>query len=264
MPEMVHRKETSSVPIFRFSEGDLALITKRHSVIAPLIDRPRYAALWSQHGQSVMCMVDYLAVSHGIGRRTIRNWWSLYNDAGLHGLVRKRRSDRGRPRVFNQASLDFLLAAAVHRQGDRPRRLSVAAIRCGYVSERAWRRANAESFLGAFEKSKYSRFINGAGRLSSQAQFPRTPSEETFRVWLSRPDLREVVLALGRNLCEKLRPAHETIRAVGAARALTERELAATQLKFLGCGTGGVTSSNSHLHNVVKIGTTSAKHLHKF
>jgi hypothetical protein len=198
----MHRKETCCIPIFRFSEDDLAVITKRYSVITSLINRRKYALLWSQHGQSTMRVIDYLAVSFGVGRRTIRNWWALYNDAGLRGLVRKRRSDRGSSRVFNQASLDFLLAAAVHRDGDRARRLSVAAIRHAYTVEGDWRRVNASRPLGAFEKSKYSRFINGAGRLSSQAQFPRTPSEESFRLWLSRPDLREVLLALGCNLCE--------------------------------------------------------------
>ena len=44
-----------------------------------------------------------IARQHSLSRRTLRRWIQRYNTRGLVGLVRRRRTDRGRPRRLSPA-----------------------------------------------------------------------------------------------------------------------------------------------------------------
>lgn len=56
-----------------------------------------------------------------ISVRTLRRWWNRLRDEGVEGTFRRRRSDRGRPRVATQA----LLERAVQLKKEQPRRSHV-------------------------------------------------------------------------------------------------------------------------------------------
>jgi len=174
------------------SDEDRAEAEKRFAVIEPLVKPDKYAMLWVQHRQSKVAMVEYLMQAHQVKRRTIYHWLKKFKTGGLPALVTKDRADKGRPRVMNRAALEFLLAAALPRKGSYGT-LSVAEIHRAYQEERAWRAAHASRPLGEFEVKKYSRYIDGSGRLSSQAQLPEA-SPETFRVWFHRiPEIARVM-----------------------------------------------------------------------
>jgi hypothetical protein len=195
------------------SDADRAIAAKRMAAIDPLLSPANYALLWSQHGHSKMAVTKHLASIHKTSERTLRHWLALYKDGGLPALVRKDRTDKGRPRKLNDAALDFLLAAALPRKGAYGT-LSVAEIYRAYNEERQWRQANATEPLGEFELRKYARYLDGDGRLTPQAQLPAA-SAETFRNWYNR--IPEVVRVLGREGTEAFSNSQEIIsfRALG-------------------------------------------------
>ena len=53
-----------------------------------------------------------------ISVRTLRRWWRRLREEGVEGTFRRPRSDRGRPRVKQQALLD----RAVQLKREQPRR----------------------------------------------------------------------------------------------------------------------------------------------
>jgi len=175
--------------------AELASATKRLDAIEPLLHPAKYPLLWTQHRQSRVAVVKYLADAHKTKPSTVYRWLKLYKDNGLAALVDKDRADKGRPRALNDAALDFLLAAALPRKGAYGT-LSVAEIYRAYKEERTWRAANAATPLGEFELHKYRRYLDGAGRLTPDAQLPAA-SANTFRNWYNR--IPEVVKVLGRD-----------------------------------------------------------------
>jgi hypothetical protein len=181
------------------SEADRAEAERRLTVIEPLVSPARYEALWAECGRRAGKMVDLLAHQHGTKPRTIYHWLKAYKSAGLPGLVNKDRRDKGIPRVLSAAALDFLLAAALPRQGAYGE-LSVAEIHRAYGEERDWRAAHIGKHLGDFELRKYSRYLDGNGCLAQTALLPAV-SYETLRTWYDRlPEAIRVMAREGREV----------------------------------------------------------------
>ncbi|KKL21472.1 hypothetical protein LCGC14_2445100, partial [marine sediment metagenome] len=86
---------------------------RRFRVIEPLVAPERHRALWLQCGERKGALIALLAGQHQTKPRTIYNWLKAWNSGGLPALVSKDRADKGRPRAFNDAALDFILAAAL-------------------------------------------------------------------------------------------------------------------------------------------------------
>ena len=174
------------------SAGDRAEAERRYSVIEPLLHPDKYPLLWIENRQSKLAVIHFLMAQHQTKQRTIYNWMAAWKAGGLPALVSKDRADKGRPRVLNNAALDFLLSAALPKKGAYGT-LSVAEIYRAYGEERAWRAAHSGRPLGEFELRKYSRYLDGFGRLSTSAQLPEA-SYETFRTWFQRiPEVARVM-----------------------------------------------------------------------
>ncbi len=169
---------------------------RRFRVIEPLVAPDKHRGLWLQCGDLKGKLVELLGEQHKTKPRTIYHWLKAWRDGGLPALVSRDRADKGRPRAFNDAALDFILAAALPRQGMYGE-LSVREIHRAYEEERAWRASHADKPLGEFELRKYARYIDDSGRLRAEAQLPGA-SYETFRVWFSKiPDVVKVMAREG-------------------------------------------------------------------
>jgi hypothetical protein len=178
------------------SPEDRAEAERRYQVIEPLIARENYAAVWQAHGNRKGDLVAWLAGQHKTAARTIYHWTRAFKTGGLPALVNRTRADKGRPRSFNSAALDFILAAALPRQGAYGT-LSVKEIFRAYEEERVWRAAHAKSRLGEFELRKYARYLDGRGKLTLEAQLP-VAAYETFRAWFCKiPDVVRVMAREG-------------------------------------------------------------------
>lgn len=181
------------------SDEDRAEAERRFSAIEPLIIPAKYPLLWTEHRQSKLAVIAYLATQHQVKPRTLYSWLSRWKKGGLPALVAKDRADKGHPRIFNNAALDFILAAALPKKGAYGC-LTVAEIYRAYTEERDWRAAHAthifDNTSGEFEARKYKRYLDGSGRLSPQAQLPDA-SYETFRSWFTR--IPEVVKVMQRD-----------------------------------------------------------------
>jgi transposase len=194
------------------SVEDRAQAERRFRVIEPLIRPERYAALWAQYKRKGT-LIAVLAKENNTKPRTVYHWLKAYRDGGLPALVDKDRSDKGRPRAFNNAALDFLLAAALPRKGAYGE-LSIAEIFRAYNEERAWRLAHAGKPLDEFGIRKYARYLDG-DKLSAAAQLPAA-SYETFRAWFDR--IPEVVRVMAREGGEAFASSQEIL----SFRNLTE------------------------------------------
>jgi transposase len=177
------------------SAEERAEAEKRYAVIEPLVKPEKYAALWAQAKGSKCALVEILARQHGRPARTIYHWLKAFRESGLPALVNRARNDKGKPRVMNSAALDFLVAAALPRQGCYGE-LSVREIHRAYGEEQRWRLTHADGALGEFERRKYARYVDeSGGKLAPAAQLPAV-SYETLRAWFER--IPEVVRVMAR------------------------------------------------------------------
>jgi len=178
------------------SPEDRAEAERRYRIIELLVTPDKYAGIWLQHAHSRGAVVAWLAQQHDVAPRTLYHWLRAWKVGGLPALVSRTRTDKGRPRSFNNAALDFILAAALPRPGLYGT-LSVREIFRAYREEQTWRAAHAHSRLGEFELRKYARYLDGHGRLTEQAQLPEA-CYETFRSWFSKiPDVVKVMAREG-------------------------------------------------------------------
>ncbi len=176
------------------SAGDREEAERRYRVIEPLVTPEKCQAIWQAHGNRKGDLVAWLAEQHQTAPRTIYHWLKAWNNGGLPSLASKVRTDKGRPRSFNSASLDFILAAALPKRGGYGT-LSVREIYRAYEEERAWRTSHARARLREFELRKYSRYLIDDDRLHDDAQLPAA-SYETFRAWVAK--IPEVVKVMAR------------------------------------------------------------------
>ena len=219
------------------TEADRAIVAKRLAAIDGLLAPKNYPLLWAQHGNRKMGVVRHLAALHNTSERTLRRWRRIYKDGGLLALVRKVRSDSGRPRRFDDAALDFLLGA-IQRTECAHGTFSITKIYRAYNAERVWRIENAGRRLGVFEARKYQRYLDSNGCLTAQshsgAQASR-PFEDGYLKWAGSVVVMRVILR------KTHLAAPEEIRAgiVDAGKGSKRAQLAATYLDFrMESGTG--------------------------
>jgi hypothetical protein len=176
--------------------GDRAEAERRYQVIEPLVSPDKCQALWLAHGNRKGALVEWLAKQHATAPRTIYHWLNAWKKGGLPALVTRDRCDKGRPRSFNDAALEFIVKAALPQPGVYGS-FSVREIFRAYAEERAWRAAHAQKRLGEFEMRKYVRYLDDSGRLSESAQLPEA-SYETFRSWFAKiPDVVKIMAREG-------------------------------------------------------------------
>jgi hypothetical protein len=125
------------------ADRDQAL--KRYGIIAPLVEREKHAAVWKHCGNTADAVVEFLARQHGHGNRTLYRWCAQFRRSGLAGLVDRTRADKGQARALNQASLSFLIAAALPKRGEYGK-LTVAEIFRAHEEEREWRARHPQKF----------------------------------------------------------------------------------------------------------------------
>jgi transposase InsO family protein len=192
--QMVLALETEDGPNLGATEW--AEAERRWVVIEPLVSPDQHQGIWAHCGGRKTAAVAFLAEQHGVKGRTIYHWLKAFQEGGLPALVSRDRRDKGRPRAFNPAALDFILAASLPRQGVYGA-LSVREIHRVYEEERAWRASHAGKTLGEFELRKYARYLDRDGKLRPDAQLPAA-SYETFRVWFNKiPDVVKVMARKG-------------------------------------------------------------------
>ena len=130
-------------------------------------------------------VLDSLVAQHGISRATLYGWVRGFNSAGLLGLVRKGRADKGEGRRVNTAALEFILATALPHPGVYGE-YSAREIFRAYQEEKEWRAAHAARPLVEPQLSQYARYIDPkSGCFKTTAQLPKI-SCETIRLWLNR------------------------------------------------------------------------------
>jgi transposase len=98
------------------------------------------AAMAAPRGRRVQT-VRSLAKRFHVAFRTVYSWRSKYLKAGLVGLLRMRRSDRGKPR--KGGGLTLLAAAAeaalrIRRTGDLAREWRASSLPVSYETFRTW------------------------------------------------------------------------------------------------------------------------------
>lgn len=190
---------------------DRAEAEQRFEIIEPLVDRDKYLLLWRLH-PAVSQMMGYLAQAHSkpekrITVRTIYRWWSLWKQGGLPALVRRDRSDKGTPRVMNDAARALLLKLAVPQKGMFGA-LRVREMWRVYEEERVWRDAHVAKAMDEYARDKYARYLDAEDRLLPAAQLPKV-SYETFRVWFNR--IPEMIRTMGRDGEDAYRTSQEII-----------------------------------------------------
>lgn len=176
--------------------ADRAEAELRYRVIEPLLKPDDHRGIWLQCENRRTAVVEYLATHHQTKPRTIYTWLTKFKDGGLPALVGRDRNDKGRPRSFNAAALDFIVAAALPKSGAYGK-LTVREIYRAYKEERQWRAEHADKPLGDFERQKYARYLDGRAQLRPEAQLPAA-SYETFRTWFNKiPDVVKVMAREG-------------------------------------------------------------------
>ncbi|MCC6301782.1 MAG: DDE-type integrase/transposase/recombinase [Gammaproteobacteria bacterium] len=176
------------------SQEDRAEAERRYRAIAPLVEPAQYRAVHLQFPRRAQ-LLDFLAAQHQTSARTLYHWLTLYKEGGLPALVAKERSDKGRPRAFNAAALEFIQRAALPQKGVHGV-YSVREIFRAYEEERKWRESHAGRQLRTdFDRRKYARYLDEDGRLRDTALLPQA-SYETFRTWFNR--IPEAVRVLAR------------------------------------------------------------------
>ena len=178
------------------SEEDRIEVEKRYRVIEPLIKPDQFVAIWAQHKNSRVAVIDWLAKQHKTKRRTLYTWLAAWRQGGLPALIPKDRSDKGKPKMFNPAALDFILAAAFPKHGAYGK-LTVRDIFRAYGEERAWRAANIGKPLDDCSVQRYARYVTSDGCLAPSAQLPEA-SYGTFRNWFDRiPEIAKTMAREG-------------------------------------------------------------------
>jgi transposase InsO family protein len=193
------------------SVEDRAEAERRFEIIEPLVDRDKYYLLWVQH-PAVSQMMEYLATAHSkpnkrITVRTIYRWWGQWKKGGYPELVRRDRSDKGMPRVMNDAARALLLKLAVPQKGVYGA-LRVREMWRVYEEERVWRDAHVTRAMDDYTRDKYAQYLDGDDRLMPAAQLPRV-SYETFRVWFNR--IPEMLRTMGRDGADAYQTSQEII-----------------------------------------------------
>jgi len=186
---------------------DRAEAERRFQILQPLIKPEAHEQLWSENRHRRSRVIESMAMASGVSRRTLYAWSKAWDESGLCGLVRSDREDKGKPKIFNAAALDFILAHAFPRAGSHGE-LSVREIYRAYSEEQAWRAAHNGKQLSEPQSSKYARFCDAEGHLLPSAQLP-TASYETFRRTFNA--IPEPVLALARKGEEAFHNYHEIL-----------------------------------------------------
>jgi transposase InsO family protein len=167
-----------------FSDEDRAVAAQRFGIIEALISPEKFPADWAACKQKRTALVAFLAEKHGVKRSTLYAWLKAFNDGGLPALVNRDRSDKGLPRVFNNAALELILNASLpdkRSYGD----YSVSEIYRLYEEERIWRAANVGKPLTGEPQQRLVRYLDSEDRLSIDALLPKA-SYATFHRWCDR------------------------------------------------------------------------------
>jgi hypothetical protein len=188
------------------SDADRAEAELRYGVIEPLIRPENYQLLHVQFPTRA-ALLEHLCAKHQVKRATVYAWLAAWKDRGLPGLVSRDRSDKGVPRKFNAAAIEFLVAAAMPRRGMYGV-LSVREIFRAYEEERVYRAAHVGRKMGEFDVSKYARYLDEDERLRESAQLPEV-SYRAFCLWFNR--IPEVARVLSRDGEEAFRNTQEVI-----------------------------------------------------
>jgi len=187
---------------------DRAESERRYGILEPIIVPEKFGTLWRECGGQRGKLIDFLAAQHRISRRTLYTWWAAWKTGGLSALVKRDRSDKGRPQALNSAALDLLLAAALPKAGAYGE-MSVREIHRAYKEESTWRAAHANVKLTEAELEKYARYVDPAsGCLGASAQLPEV-SYNTLVRWYGR--IPEVVRVMGREGQESFANSQEVI-----------------------------------------------------
>ncbi len=183
------------------SDKDRAEAEQRFQVIAPLIEPRQHAGAWA--GRNRTEVVKLIAKNHGKTERTIFRWLKRWqgNDSGRRGLaalVDGSRADKGKPRYFNGAALDLVVALVTPKKGaDGYGEMTVQDAFTAYEEERQLRVSLVGVTLENGDAKRLSNYLD-EGRLVPEAQLPRV-SYSTFRRWVQR--LPKPVLTLAPELC---------------------------------------------------------------
>ena len=81
---------------------------RRFDIIEPLIDRDKFALLYTQHPR-VSQIYAYLAKQHKVKTRTLYRWLQAWKAGGYPALVRKDRADKGSTPRMNEAARELLI-----------------------------------------------------------------------------------------------------------------------------------------------------------
>lgn len=82
----------------------------RYFAIRPIIDPTAFPATWAACGGRKVGIVDLIARTHSVKRRTVYNWVARWRTGGIAGLEQQTRCDRGRPRLLSEAARNYLRA----------------------------------------------------------------------------------------------------------------------------------------------------------
>ena len=164
------------------------------AIIEPIINPERYADLHRAFPRR-KDLVQHLAEQHRRSARTVYRLLDCYQRAGgITGLVRKIRSDIGRSRALNSASVNFVIAAVLPRAGTYGE-MSNADVWRLHEEERRWREQHAGKILGQADRIQYAGYVDAEGRLLPSAQLS-TASYPTFCRQIAR--IPEVVKLMAR------------------------------------------------------------------
>jgi transposase InsO family protein len=159
------------------SEGRAAAMKKYHAI---KLLREHTGPWDGKKGQAV----SLIEKQEGVKARTILRWERAWDKSKILGLLGEDRADKGRPRIFNKAALDFVTAAALPKRGVYGV-LSVREIFRAYEEERIWRAERKDKPRTKPDDVKYARYLGEDGRLLDTAQLPQA-SYGTFLAWFNR------------------------------------------------------------------------------
>ncbi len=147
--------------------------------------------------------------------KSLRDYRRLYRDHGISGLIPRDRSDKGKPRRFGDADLEFILGAALPSRGLNGI-FSVREIYRLHTEERVWRDDHLGKKLSDPDQKRYKAYLDCDGRLSERMRL-NSASYATFLRWYER--IPEVVRTMAREGGEAYQNRHEII---------SHREISAT------------------------------------
>jgi len=170
------------------SAADQAVAEQRFLIIEPLLSPP-------PEGMKKGAILEAICRQHGVKRSTVYGWFNAFNAGGLPALANKDRVDKGKPRSFNKAGLEFLVAAMLPCRGTYGS-LSMREAFRAYEEESQWRAKNIGKRLPDPTARKYLWYLDEDGRLSPDAGLPEV-SYATFRRWADRMPSPIKVMARG-------------------------------------------------------------------